>query len=522
MSDKKMKLTDNIHQLQIDFEIILAPDRKIPRFVNILVIFGENITLIDTGVRDSEVKIFDYIRQNGRDISEIKTVILSHSHPDHIGSAARIKELTGCRIMAHQAEKEWIENIDIQNNERPVPGFFNLVDRSVQIDDYLEDKQEILLGENLTAKIIHSPGHSKGLLNILFREDKILFTSDSIPLKNDIPNYDNYIDLNKSLDFIKSNREYEIILSSWTSPLLNMEDSHKIIAEGEEYIKRIDKAVKEHYTNTKDNFTDCCKKTVETLELPPFLVNPVVNRAFMSHLKETREILIIKNITREDTGLLGDIIRENGIKHKIIDLSKGEPIGLVENYGAVIVLGGPDSANDETAKMKSELAFIRKLLAKGIPYLGICLGLQTMVRAAGGQVVKSSVNEIGFRDQESKQYNVQLTDAGRADPLFEGIDSAFNVFQLHGETVILTEKMELLAEGRWCRNQVLKAGRNAYGIQCHFELTMELLENWIKEDPDLQKLDNEQLKADFRSISRAYSDTGRKIFQNFIRIAGFI
>ena len=40
----------------------------------------------------------------------------------------------------------------------------------------------------------------------------------------------------------------------------------------------------------------------------------------MNQLSETKEILIIKNITREDTGLLGDVIRESGIKSKVIDL----------------------------------------------------------------------------------------------------------------------------------------------------------------------------------------------------------
>jgi len=69
-----MKLTETIHQLRIDFEITISPERKIPGFVNVLIILGKNITLIDTGIKNSEKKIFDYIRQIGRDISEIKTV----------------------------------------------------------------------------------------------------------------------------------------------------------------------------------------------------------------------------------------------------------------------------------------------------------------------------------------------------------------------------------------------------------------------------------------------------------------
>ena len=164
-----MKLTDKIHLLRIDFEITLSPEKKLPRFVNVIIVFGDKIILIDTGVKGSEGKIFDYIRQNGRDKAEISTVILSHSHPDHIGSAAKIKELTGCRVLAHNAEKDWIENIDLQNSERPVPGFYTLVDRPVIMDSFLSVGDEIKAAENLTMKIMHAPGHSKGSLNILFK-----------------------------------------------------------------------------------------------------------------------------------------------------------------------------------------------------------------------------------------------------------------------------------------------------------------------------------------------------------------
>ena len=61
-----MKLTEKIHLLQIDFEITLSPERKLPRFVNVIIIFGDKITLIDTGVKGSEEKIFDYIKRNKR------------------------------------------------------------------------------------------------------------------------------------------------------------------------------------------------------------------------------------------------------------------------------------------------------------------------------------------------------------------------------------------------------------------------------------------------------------------------
>jgi GMP synthase (glutamine-hydrolysing) len=233
-----------------------------------------------------------------------------------------------------------------------------------------------------------------------------------------------------------------------------------------------------------------------------------------------KEVLIIKNITREGPGLFMAILKERELKFKVIDLSRGERTGSVEEYAAVVVLGGPDSANDDTPKMKYELKLIQEALATGIPYLGICLGLQTMVKAAGGKVVKNPVAETGFRDPEGRYNNVTLTEAGRRDPLFEGIEDIFNVFHLHGETVILTENMELLAEGEYCRNQIVKAAGNAYGIQCHFELTGEMLRTWISEDPDLLKLDGQQLLSDFHSAGSKYSETGLKLFQNFLKIAG--
>ncbi len=276
-----MKLTEKIHLLRIDFEIALGLGKKLERFVNVIIIFGDKITLIDSGVKGSEEKIRQYIEQQGRDFSEIDTLILSHSHPDHIGSAARIEELTGCNVLAHEAEIDWIESIELQNQQRPVPGFFNLVDRSVTIDGFLSNHQKLVADKGLTLKIIHSPGHSKGSLNIEFVEDRILFTADSIPLKNDIPNYDNFTDLVSSLDKISA-MEFDTLLSSWTAPLHDKNEINKLIEEGKTYLQVIDAVVKECYANR--NNPDSCKMAVAKLGLPTFLANTLVDNAFRSHL----------------------------------------------------------------------------------------------------------------------------------------------------------------------------------------------------------------------------------------------
>jgi len=277
-----MKITDNIHQLRIDFNIQLTPEKVLPRFVNVVIVFGEKITLIDTGVKGSEEQIFNYIEENGRSFTEIETVILSHSHPDHIGSAARIKELTWCKILAHKSEREWIENIEMQNQQRTVPGFFNLVDRSVKIDEFLRDKQKLNLGNEITAEVIHTPGHSAGMLCLLFPEDQVFFTGDAIPLKNDIPNYNNYLQLIDSLNKIRK-QEYQTLLTSWTPAYSDKDEIEKLINEGEAYLKQIDRAVKENYVGEEAEPLQFCRKTAAQIGLPPFLANAIVDRAFRSH-----------------------------------------------------------------------------------------------------------------------------------------------------------------------------------------------------------------------------------------------
>ena len=232
-------------------------------------------------------------------------------------------------------------------------------------------------------------------------------------------------------------------------------------------------------------------------------------------------ILIVKNVTREGPGLIGKILETHSIPCDLVDLDQGDPFPELESYHAMIVLGGPDSANDKTPKMLGELDQIRAWTASGRPYLGICLGLQLLVKASGGSVVKAVVKEVGFRDIKNDFYRVELTEDGRADPLFRDFDqSSFRVFQLHGETVEAVAGMTLLGFGRHCRHQVARLGQKAYGVQCHFELTREMFLSWLDEDDDLRKLPRESVCRDFDAMAAAYTADGEKLIRNFLALAG--
>ena len=106
-----------IHQLKIDFNVT----ERVRRFVYVYIIEAENCYLIDSGVFGCQKQIVDYLAKIGRKPEDVKGLFLTHAHPDHIGSAAWWQEHTDCKIYASEGEKLWIEDIDLQFKERPIP-----------------------------------------------------------------------------------------------------------------------------------------------------------------------------------------------------------------------------------------------------------------------------------------------------------------------------------------------------------------------------------------------------------------
>ncbi|RHV87305.1 MBL fold metallo-hydrolase [Lachnospiraceae bacterium OF09-33XD] len=125
-----MELCRNIHQIRIDFQVT----ETVSRYVFIYLITGKNCYLIDTGTAGSEHQIAAYMTAIGRSIREIKAILLTHSHPDHMGGAAAVQRASGCNIYASCREQTWIENIDIQFRVRPVPNFYKLLKEPAAVD----------------------------------------------------------------------------------------------------------------------------------------------------------------------------------------------------------------------------------------------------------------------------------------------------------------------------------------------------------------------------------------------------
>lgn len=124
--------------------------------------------IIDCGV--SSQKVMSILTQKGL---EVKYIILTHGHLDHIHNVAAIQEATKGELCIHEDELELYK--DPNKNGYSMFGY-----NSVEIakpDRLLKNGDKLLL-EDLMFEIIHTPGHSPGSISILCGD--FLFTGDTL------------------------------------------------------------------------------------------------------------------------------------------------------------------------------------------------------------------------------------------------------------------------------------------------------------------------------------------------------
>jgi glyoxylase-like metal-dependent hydrolase (beta-lactamase superfamily II) len=281
-----LQITPAIHALRHSFKIPVAPGGTIDRFVYSYILAGETITLIDTGVAGCEEVIFDYIRSIGRDPREISLIILTHSHPDHIGAAKAIREATGCSVMAHPAERAWIEDVHFQNRERPVPGFSTLVGGSVHVDHELAEGDVIDPDgtEEYEIQVYHTPGHSAGSISLLLPREGALFCGDAVPVEGSLPVYDDARESVKSVKKIKAIRGIRTLLSSWDDPREG-EGIYQEMNLALAYLQRIHASVIIASADGTTDAMEITKRTAALIGLPLKAVTPLLTRTFAANMK---------------------------------------------------------------------------------------------------------------------------------------------------------------------------------------------------------------------------------------------
>ena len=177
-------------------------------------------------------------------------------------------------------------------------------------------------------------------------------------------------------------------------------------------------------------------------------------------------------ILHQQTSEAGDIankLKIRGFNFEIRRPSLGDSLPTnLNNYSAIVVFGGPMSANDNDEFMKKEIDWIGQVLQSEVPFLGICLGAQILVKYLGCKVEKNpkEFSEIGF-------YKIQPTENG-----IEMFQSQDVFYQFHTEGFELPSGCELLAKGDIFTNQAFRY-KNCYGLQFHPEVNIYLHLKWL-------------------------------------------
>lgn len=186
-------------------------------------------------------------------------------------------------------------------------------------------------------------------------------------------------------------------------------------------------------------------------------------------------ILVLQHIACEHPGIFRRFLAEGGVEWHAVELDAGKTLPALESYDALWVMGGPMDVWDveQHPWLVPEKAAIRRWVRElKRPFLGICLGHQLLADALGGTCGPQRPPEVGILD-------VELTEAGRQDPLFAGLPAKLKALQWHSVRVAQPpEDAVILASSPLCRCQAMRVGERAWGIQYHVEIEKQTIAEW--------------------------------------------
>jgi GMP synthase-like glutamine amidotransferase len=181
---------------------------------------------------------------------------------------------------------------------------------------------------------------------------------------------------------------------------------------------------------------------------------------------------IFRHARSEGPGYFATYLERRSIAWQLIALDEGAAVPRdPRRFSGLVFMGGPMSVNDDLAWIIPLLELVREAVRKDVPLLGHCLGAQLMSKAFGGAVRANPVKEIGWGE-------VRVADNALAREWFGELPS-FESFHWHGETFSIPPGATRLLENAHCANQAFALGKHL-GLQCHVEMTEELVRDWLK------------------------------------------
>jgi len=150
----------------------------------------DGLILIDTGIASSANRILATVRSLGREAEDVRHILVTHAHPDHAGSLARLKQVTGGRVYMHRNDAVLVETGQAMRRMTRTPGLLNALLYSVIVaslpsevepvtaDEFVSDGDTIPIAGGIS--VIHTPGHTEGHVVFLAQAIRTVFVGDAV------------------------------------------------------------------------------------------------------------------------------------------------------------------------------------------------------------------------------------------------------------------------------------------------------------------------------------------------------
>ncbi|MCB9494928.1 MAG: MBL fold metallo-hydrolase [Desulfobacteraceae bacterium] len=104
----------------------------------------------------------------------LKYIINTHGHFDHVAANKAMKDATGAKILIHEEDAPMLSHLSSM-----AVSFGLSAENSPAPDQFIKDGDNIKFGE-ISLKVIHTPGHSRGGVSLFCEDEKLLFPGDTL------------------------------------------------------------------------------------------------------------------------------------------------------------------------------------------------------------------------------------------------------------------------------------------------------------------------------------------------------